>query len=351
MLRIIDARTGEPADPAPARRGLTRVEAHASGYDASGLRVLLVADLLVRALELGGTPVWSLLTGDREQAELRAGAEALGIRPFEDSRDLGAALGEAQVVQVAAMSEAARRATDGVPGTGGGSGSGREGDGDGEGAASDGRKAGGGDSASRGGPGGDVLVAVAPVEATVTFTPTSTDTDTDTDADQATRADAGDGAGAPAGAGDSPGASADAADAAGGGSAVSGGVGHGPAADAGARAAAEDPAVWRLVLLGRRHGQPLRIDERALREARRTLTEWRRAVAGWARRPSRPIPDDVRGRLRGAWEDDLDVPAVLRVLEWVATRPDLADGARFETYAYADRLLGLDLTRDLGHAP
>ncbi|MFE1754410.1 hypothetical protein ACFW88_28360 [Streptomyces anandii] len=345
MLRIIDARTGEPADAAPARRGLTRVEAHASGYDASGLRVLLVADLLVRALELGGTPVWSLLTGDREQAELRAGAEALGIRPFEDSRDLGAALGEAQVVQVAAMSGAALRATDGDPGTGGGSG--REGDG--EGAASDGRRAGGGDGASRGGPGGGVLVAVAPVEATVTFTPTSTDSDTD--ADQAARADAGGGADVSAGAGDGPGASADAAGAgAGGGSAVSGGLGHGPAADDEARAAAEDPAVWRLVLLGRRHGQPLRIDERALREAGRTLTEWRRAVAGWARRPSRPIPDDVRGRLRGAWEDDLDVPAVLRVLEWVATRPDLADGARFETYAYADRLLGLDLTRDLGHA-
>ncbi|MFF9405553.1 hypothetical protein ACF1B0_08430 [Streptomyces anandii] len=330
MLRIIDARTGEPADAAPARRGLTRVEARASGYDASGLRVLLVADLLVRALELGGTPVWSLLTGDREQAELRAGAEALGVRPFEDSRDLGAALGEAQVVQVAAMS-----------------GSGRERDGDGEGAASDGRKAGDGDGASRGGPGGGVLVAVAPVEATVTFTPTSTDTDTD--ADQAARAHADDGAGAPAdaaGAGDGPSAGAGV----GGGPAVSGGVGHGPAADDEARAAAEDPAVWRLVLLGRRHGQPLRIDERALREARRTLTRWRRAVAGWARRPSRPIPDDVRGRLRGAWEDDLDVPAVLRVLEWVATRPDLADGARFETYAYADRLLGLDLTRDLGHA-
>ncbi|MER6923584.1 hypothetical protein ABT314_32295, partial [Streptomyces spiralis] len=76
MLRIIDARTGEPMDAAPARRGLTRIEVHASGFDASGLRVLLVADLLVRALELGGTPVWALLTGEREQAELRAAGAA-----------------------------------------------------------------------------------------------------------------------------------------------------------------------------------------------------------------------------------------------------------------------------------
>ncbi|MFI1167338.1 hypothetical protein ACH4UM_27985 [Streptomyces sp. NPDC020801] len=257
MLRIIDARTGEPVTAAPARRGLTRIEAHASGFDASGLRVLLVADLLVRALELGGTPVWALLTGEREQAELRAGAAALGIRPFEDSRDVGAALGEAQVVHVA--------------GEGGGDGGDEHG----------GDEAGAGD---RGTASEDVRIAVAPVEAAVPVT----------------------------------------------------------------LATAGDPAVWRLALLGRRRTQPVRLDAEALEEARRTLARWRRAVADWARQPSRPIPVEVRGRLRGAWEDDLDVPAVLRVLEWVETRPDLADGARFETYAYADRLLGLDLTRDLG---
>ncbi|NUR31224.1 MAG: hypothetical protein HOV83_36175, partial [Catenulispora sp.] len=55
MLRILDARTGEPVPAAPARRGLTRIEAHASGLDPTDLRVLLTADLLVRALELGGT--------------------------------------------------------------------------------------------------------------------------------------------------------------------------------------------------------------------------------------------------------------------------------------------------------
>ncbi|MGW0084742.1 hypothetical protein [Streptomyces sp. NPDC003393] len=243
MLRITDVRTGEPVDAAPARRGLTRIEVRASGFDASGLRVLLVADLLVRALELGGTPVWALLTGEREQAELRAAAGTLGIRPFEDSRGLGAALGEAQVVHVAGEAE---------------------------------------ETASEG-----VRLAVAPVDAAVPLT----------------------------------------------------------------WAADTDPAALRLALLVRRRTLPLRLDADALDEAARTLARWRRAVAHWARQPSRPIPDDVRGRLRGSWEDDLDVPATLRVLEWVETRPDLADGARFETYAYADRLLGLDLTRDVGRAP
>ncbi|WP_308298815.1 hypothetical protein [Streptomyces sp. GESEQ-35] len=235
MLRITDTRTGDFVDAAPVRRGLTRVEAHPPGFDLTALRVLLVADLLVRALELGGTPVWALLTCERETADLRAGAAALGIRPFEDSRDAGPGLGEAQVIHV-------------VP----------EG-----GSAPDG-----------------VRVAVAPV--------------------------------------------------------------HPSAPEAG------DPAVLRLALLSRPRAASVRLDEAALAEANETLMRWRRAVAAWAHRPSRPIPDEARGRLRTAWEDDLDVPEVLATLRWVESAPDVPDGARFETYAYADRLLGLDLTRDLG---
>ncbi|MFJ4276367.1 hypothetical protein [Streptomyces massasporeus] len=235
MLRIIDARTREPVDAAPARRGLTRVQVHAPGSDTTDLRVLLVGDLLVRTLELGGTPVWALLTGGHRQAELRAGAATLGVRPFEDSPDVGAGLGESQVVHVATEDAA-------VP---------------------DG-----------------VRMAVAPVEA-------------------------------------------------------------GPAHPS-------DPAVLRLALISRHHGTPVRLEAAGLDDAHATLARWRAAVARWARQPSRPVPDDVRGRLRDAWDDDLDVPRVLDVLRQVETEPELADGARFETYAYADRLLGLDLTRDLG---
>ncbi|MET9835195.1 hypothetical protein ABZ078_39315 [Streptomyces sp. NPDC006385] len=236
MLRIIDARTGEPVDAAPARRGLTRVEAHTGGFDVTALRVLLVADLLVRALELGGTPVWALLDEERQRAELRAGATALGVRPFEDGRDAAAGLGEAQVLHVV-----------------------REG-----GAEPDG-----------------VRVVVAPVHAAA------------------------------------------------------------PPEEA-------DPAALRLALLSRRRSVPAQLDAAALADAHDTLVRWRRAVADWARRPSRPIPDEVRGELRTAWEHDLDLPEVLAVLRRVETASDVPDGARFETYAYADRLLGLDLTRDLG---
>ncbi|MFI5793870.1 hypothetical protein [Streptomyces sp. NPDC051677] len=249
MLRIIDARNGESVVAAPVRRGLTRVEAHASGYGSGALRVLLVADLLVRALELGGTPVFALLTGEREQAELRAGATALGMHPFEDGRDLGAGVGEAQILHVVGA----------------------------DGPSPDG-----------------VRVAVAPAEWAAGPEEPGTD-----------------------------------------------GV---PAPDP-----APDPAVLRLALLSTPRTEPVLLDAAVLGEAHDTLVRWRRAVADWARRPSRPVPEDVRGRLRTAWEDDLDMPEVLRVLRWVADAgPELPDGARFETYAYADRLLGLELTRDLG---
>ncbi|MFF5103535.1 hypothetical protein [Streptomyces sp. NPDC000134] len=107
MLRIIDARTGEPVTAAPARRGPARIEAHVPARDTTGLRVLLVADLLARAPELGGTPVLPVPTGDREEAEPRADAAALGSRPPEDGRDAGAGPRGARTVHVVAEGAAA----------------------------------------------------------------------------------------------------------------------------------------------------------------------------------------------------------------------------------------------------
>lgn len=201
------------------------------GLDGTALRVLLVADTLVRALELGGTPVWARLDAARQRPEVRAGAAALGIRPFEDGHDTGP--GGTQVIHVVAEDQ--------VTSVG-------------------------------------VQLAVAPVE-------------------------------------------------------------H-PAEGA-------DPDVLRLALLSRPRGLAARLDTAALQDAHDTLVRWRRAVADWAREPSRPVPDEVRGELRTAWEDDLDVPGVLRVLRSVEAS-GLPGGARFETYAYADRLLGLELTREIG---
>ncbi|WP_208636998.1 hypothetical protein [Streptomyces swartbergensis] len=338
MLRIIDARTGEPVHAAPARRGLTRVEVHAPGSDPTNLRVLLVADLLVRALELGGTPVWALLTGGSRQAELRADATALGIRPFEDSPDVSAGLGEAQVVHVAAEGGAApdgaRIAVAPVEETEPGTprGERREaGTSDavsGElglpvgGAAESGRPS--GQSAESGLRGGESADSILPVgesaesgppsdKSSEPSPPSGRPAEADPLADKSSESDPANGQSVGRG--------------------TLGGV---------------DPTVLRLALLTRHHDAPVRLDAGVLEEAGATLARWRGAVARWARRPSRPVPDDVRRRLRGAWEDDLDVPRVLDELRRVENEPELPDGARFETYAYADRLLGLELTRDLG---
>ncbi|MER5828858.1 hypothetical protein ABT086_43435, partial [Streptomyces mirabilis] len=78
MLRITDARTGEPIDAVPARRSLTRVEAHVERDDLSALRVLLVADVLARTLELGGTPVRS--------EERRGGDRGAGYTVYRGGR-------------------------------------------------------------------------------------------------------------------------------------------------------------------------------------------------------------------------------------------------------------------------
>ncbi|MGV9566787.1 hypothetical protein [Streptomyces sp. NPDC003480] len=224
MLRIIDARNGEPTHVRP---GLVRVHAHVTGADASALRVLLTADVLARALELGGTPV---VTVAAPSAALREQADALGIRPAEpDAPGLGRAL---HVVG------AKDTAPDGVR--------------------------------------LEVATATGPADT------------------------------------------------------------------------AAPPSAVRLALLARPRRHPVVLDQAALAAAQDTLERWRRAVAGWAIHPSRPIPEQVRHALRAAWEDDLDVPAVLEVLERVEGDDDVPEGARFETYAYADRLLGLDLAREIG---
>ncbi|MDA5145137.1 hypothetical protein PEM37_26880 [Streptomyces sp. AD681] len=268
MLRIIDARTGEPAPAAPARRAPTRVEAHVRGRDADALRVLLVADLLVRALELDGTPAWAVLTGTAEPDRLRKDAAALGIRPFEDGAAAGRGPGTGQGVRVVAEATAAGAAEP----------------------VAEGEDEGGAEGGAEGGYEGArdaTTVAVAPVR------PAALDLDSDL----------------------------------------------------------ADPDAVRLALLERHHHARVELDAAVLDEARDTLASLRCAVADWALHPSRPVPGEVRDRLRAAWEDDLDAPGVLRLLRRVETDPDLADGARFEICAYADRFLGLHLTRDVGSPP
>jgi hypothetical protein len=52
--------------------------------------------------------------------------------------------------------------------------------------------------------------------------------------------------------------------------------------------------------------------------------------------------------ITAAFADDLDTPAALETLAALADDPAVPDGVKFETFAAADRLFGLDLARDIG---
>ncbi|MFF3839439.1 hypothetical protein [Streptomyces sp. NPDC001930] len=113
--------------------------------------------------------------------------------------------------------------------------------------------------------------------------------------------------------------------------------------------AGSDPLAVRLLMLGHAHRAPVAVTGTALEAARRRLADWRQLVADWAQEPSRPVPADVLEHAHAVLADDLGVPAVLDALTTVATRTDVPAGAKFETFAFLDRVLGLDLAREVGH--
>ena len=111
-----------------------------------------------------------------------------------------------------------------------------------------------------------------------------------------------------------------------------------------------DPLALRLAFLSSRYRQQANLSWDALTAAHKTLDRWRAAVAAWAEEPSAPIDADARVGITKAFEDDLDTPQALQVLRSFE-KSDASAGSKFETFAWADRLLGLDLARQVGQAP
>ena len=116
-----------------------------------------------------------------------------------------------------------------------------------------------------------------------------------------------------------------------------------------------DPLAVRLALMALPYHEPAAITPDELPAASRTLVLWRHRVAAWAESPSRPMPARTAAAFREAFEL-LDTGRVLAVLRDLAPDGAAQDsqavpaGARFETFVYADRILGLDLARDIGQA-
>ena len=112
-----------------------------------------------------------------------------------------------------------------------------------------------------------------------------------------------------------------------------------------------DPLALRFAFLDHRYRQQLNLTWAVLEAADRTVRRWRERVAEWARSPSKPMCAEYVTNFNEAFDDDLDTPAALRVLRNLEKDSEIPPGAKFETFAHADHLLGLDLARDIGREP
>lgn len=109
-----------------------------------------------------------------------------------------------------------------------------------------------------------------------------------------------------------------------------------------------DPSAVRMLLLGHPYEEPVTATADEIDDSARTLARWRRAVAHWAGYPSKPIPPDLKSTARAALDARLDTRTVLRLLADLETASDVLEGAKFETFAHLDRVLSLELVREVG---
>jgi len=109
----------------------------------------------------------------------------------------------------------------------------------------------------------------------------------------------------------------------------------------------DDPLAVRLALMSFPSQRPADVDDDALAQAGETLGSWRQQVARWAESPSRPMPAPV-AEAAGSAFGRLDTVSVLALLRGLAVEASVPAGAKFETFVYADRIVGLDLAREVG---
>jgi hypothetical protein len=121
-----------------------------------------------------------------------------------------------------------------------------------------------------------------------------------------------------------------------------------PGAVRAADATGLDPLAVRLALLRHRFREDLTLTRDDLDADDEVLRDWRAMVSDWATSPSRPMCAQYTGDFLDALDDGLDTPAALRTLSALAGDQQIPDGAKFESFAYFDRFLGLDLAREVG---
>jgi cysteinyl-tRNA synthetase len=100
-----------------------------------------------------------------------------------------------------------------------------------------------------------------------------------------------------------------------------------------------------------RYRQQLNLSWESLTAADTTIRRWRERVAQWSTGPSAALSTAHLDAMKAAFADDLDTPRAIMVLRDLEKDPAISDGTKLETFLAADRLLGLDLARDIGKAP
>jgi cysteinyl-tRNA synthetase len=109
-----------------------------------------------------------------------------------------------------------------------------------------------------------------------------------------------------------------------------------------------DPLALRLAFFEQPYRDDLNLTWPALDGAEHALRAWRAQVAEWATHPSAPLSAPHAAEVTGAFDSDLFAPGALVTLRALAASPQVAPGAKFETFAHLDQLLGLDLVREVG---
>ena len=111
------------------------------------------------------------------------------------------------------------------------------------------------------------------------------------------------------------------------------------------------PLAARLLFLQARYRTPLNFTWAAVAGAERTLERLRSRMAGWARDPAAGRSPGCAGYEERFWravEDDLDTPTALVVLHELEGDESLPPAARFASVTAFDRFLGLDLAAEVG---
>jgi hypothetical protein len=109
-----------------------------------------------------------------------------------------------------------------------------------------------------------------------------------------------------------------------------------------------DPATVRFAVACTPHAQQLKVTSSLLAHSQATLERWRGRVDEWSHHPSRPIPPAWRAAAIAALDDNLDVTRVVEMMSELEGAEGVEPGAKFEAFAYLDRVLAVDLSRDLG---